>query len=97
MMAGARGPGDYHFGFTVAEKSRIKGAPAGLSFVVLVCGDEAIAGVSRSELDILIDLDTNRSESITLLAESGKQLRVWSTRRRLTPKPRNAFPSCVLS
>jgi hypothetical protein len=69
------GPGDYFFTFQPADKKLItETAPRARVYVVLVCGDEAITGLSREELSELIDLDTPEVESIKVTASARWQL-----------------------
>ena len=92
------GPGDYCFTFSADEVRRILGTrqPQG-TFVVLVCGDEAITGISLAELRSLIDVRSPAQQQVRVSAKPRKQLRLYGPgHSKLGPIPRNAFPDRVL-
>ncbi|HEY9391735.1 MAG TPA: hypothetical protein VIR27_18435 [Mycobacteriales bacterium] len=92
------GPGDYYFTFSAEEVRRILGTrrPQG-TFVVLVCGHEAITGISSTELRSLIDVRSSAQQQVRVSARPRKQLRLYGPgHSELGPIPRNAFPDRVL-
>jgi hypothetical protein len=92
------GPGDYFFTFQAADKRLIeKTAPRGRVFVVLVCGDEAITGLSRDELSELIDIESAEAQAVKVAVPPGRQLRVKGPGGSLPPIPRRSFPERILT
>jgi hypothetical protein len=91
------GPGDYFFTFQPTDKKLItETAPRARVYVVLVCGDEVITGLSREELSDLVDLTTPEVESVKVTASAGRQLRVRGPGGSLPPIPRGSFPQRIL-
>jgi hypothetical protein len=91
------GPGDYSFTLQQADKRLIsQTAPGGRVYVVFVCGDEVITGLSRAELSGLIDLHASNAEAVKVSAAAGKQLRVKGPGGNAPLIPRNSFPTRIL-
>ena len=92
------GPGDYFFTFQPTDKRLVREtAPNAHVYVVLVCGDEVITGLSSEELSDILDLASSDLESIRVTASAGRQLRVKGSRGSLPLIPRSSFPRRILT
>jgi hypothetical protein len=93
------GPGDYLFTFQPDEKQRYRDTQnQGKVFIVLVCGNEAITGLSLDELAALIGVNARRAEGVKVVAEPNRGLRLSGPHGSLKgPIARNAFPQRILS
>lgn len=89
---------DFRFTYQSEELRRIREAARnGKAFVVLVCGQEAIAALPFQELEQVIDLDTTSSQWLKVTGELRKSLRICGSHGKLRRAlARNAFPKPVL-
>lgn len=90
------GPGDYFFTFSEGDKERVCSLATDKVFVVLVCGEEVVTGLTRSELSELVDLGLSAPSTVKVTAPYRKMLRISGPEGRLPLISRKDFPSRVL-
>lgn len=92
------GPGTYFFTFGGDDKRRLLDAEGhGPVFAVFTCGDEVVTGLTLAELRTLVDLGTTAPETVRVVAEKRRQIRVYGPGGEAGPIPRNSFPERILS